>query len=346
MSDFPYTLEDVTPGWLAEVLHGPVIAFRVVDAHDGTTGRGLIEVEYRGEAELPRRLFLKFPPTDEMQRAFVVSSGMGRREALFYRQLSREVPVRVPHCYYANASDGGEQYIMLLEDLEESGCTFRNAGNRYSMAYLRSVLSAFADLHGAYWDSSRFADDLDWIEPPVQHPIGAQLVERALELHADEMPPVFTELGKLYLAQTDAIHKLWEVGVPTLVHGDVHDGNQFCDGDTPGFYDWALMAKGPAMRDVGYFLAGTLKREDVQHLAELLGFYRERLVETVPQAPSVEELLEGCRRHAAYVWVGAAATLAMGDEWQPTSYVRSTLERLHANLEAIGSVDAITQALS
>ena len=54
--------------------------------------------------------------TDEMQRAFVVSSGMGLRESTFYASLSAELPVRVPRCYFAASEDSGEQYIMLLEN--------------------------------------------------------------------------------------------------------------------------------------------------------------------------------------------------------------------------------------
>ena len=57
---------------------------------------------------------------------------MGRRETRFYATLSGEIPVRVPHCYFAASDDAGEEYIMLLEHLEDSGCTFRNARTRYS----------------------------------------------------------------------------------------------------------------------------------------------------------------------------------------------------------------------
>ena len=49
--------------------------------------------------------------------------------------------------------------------------------------------------------------------------------------------------------------------------------------------------------------------------------------------------------HAAYVWVGAAVTLAMGDAWQPVSYVKASLERLHAAMDYLGSVAAIRSAI-
>ncbi len=345
MLAIPAKLDEVTADWLGTVLDAPVCGVQVLDAHAGTTGRAIIELTYDAPARQPSRLFVKLPPVDELQRAFVCSTGMGRREALFYRHLSAEIPVRLPRCHYADADDSGEHYIMLLENLEDSGCTFRPASSRYSMDLLRSVLTSFARLHAAYWDSPRFQGDLGWIEPPRQHPIGVELVGRALEQHADSMPPVFTALAELYLADADAVHRLWGQGTHTLVHGDVHDGNQFMDRDTPGFLDWAIVSRAPAARDVGYYLAGVLRPEDCAQFEALLAFYRQQLRAGGIELPDSQNLLDQCRWHAAYVWVGAVATLAMGEAWQPSSYVLRTLENLHANLESLHTVPALRAAL-
>ena len=40
----------------------------------------------------------------------------------------------------------------------------------------------------------------------------------ALEQFGGDMPPVFTTMAQLYLANADAIHRLWNEGVPTLIH--------------------------------------------------------------------------------------------------------------------------------
>lgn len=342
----PRDLSSLSLDWLSEALQAPVTGFSVVDAHAGTTGRALLKLDYREALELPRQIFVKLPPTDELQQQFVTSSGMGRREALFYGSLAAEVPVRVPRCYFAASDEAGEAYIMLLENLVDSGCTFRNASKRYSPQYIRQILAAFARLHAAYWASPRFAGDLAWLQPPLQHKIGAQLIARALQLHADTMPGVFQEMGDLYLAHTDAIHQLWLRGEPTLIHGDVHDGNLFYDAGEPGFLDWAMVASGPAMRDVGYFLAGTLTAEDQQESGrEMLVYYREQLLALGARAPSEAELWQQYQWHAAYVWVGAAVTLAMGDAWQSVNYLKSSMERLHAALETLDSVQSIRSAL-
>jgi len=345
MPELPLTPEDISAAWLSEVLDAEITSLRLVDAHAGTTGRAVIAIEHR-LSHLPDRLFVKLPPTDEMQRHFVVSTGMGRKEVQFYQRLSEEVPLRVPRSYYSESNADGTRYIMLLEHLEDTGCTFRNASTRYGRAYIEQVLAAFARLHGAYWESERFSQDLSWLAPPVQHDIAITLVQRALDLHGARMPPVFSQMARLYLDHTDAIHALWQRGASTVIHGDVHDGNFFYDGDQPGLLDWAIVSRGSAMRDVGYFLAGTLKASHQRDWArELVQHYQQGLSQHCSNPPDFEELWLQYRHHAAYVWVGSTVTLAMGEEWQPVSYVLAGLERVHAALETLDTVGALRAAL-
>ena len=153
MLSIPETIDEISSDWLTQVLDREVTACRVEDAHSGTTGRAVLALGYGHEAVGPKRLFVKLPPTDAQQQEFVISSGMGRREARFYQQLSAEVPVRVPHCYYAATDASGEQYIMLLEDLEAGGCSFRNATSHSSIDYIKRVLACFARLHASFWCS-------------------------------------------------------------------------------------------------------------------------------------------------------------------------------------------------
>ncbi len=338
----PTEIEQVTPSWLSQVLNARVDTATVQDAHYGTTGRAVMALE--GANSLPRRVFIKLPPNSAAQREFVVSNGMGKREAKFYRALSAEVPIRVPGCFHADWDDGGGEYIMVLEHLEDAQCTFRNVGSAYSKRYLECWLDRFAQLHAAYWDSPRFAGDLGWVQPPVQHAIAPVLVGQALEKHADEMPSVFSDMAQLYLDHTDRVHALWLEGTPTLIHGDVHDGNTFMDNEEPGLLDWALVARAPGMRDVGYFLAGTLAADDqAGWYPQLLAFYRQRLEAHGAAPPSIEELVLQYRRHAAYIWLSATVTLVMGDAWQPVAYVQSSLRRIHTALEVLDSVGALSE---
>ena len=356
MHTIPLALEEITPDWLSEVLAGPypgsvVSAVELETAHVGTTGRALLRVTYEGGSELPTRLFVKLPPDDTAQRNFVAEVGMGRTEARFYRELADELGIAVPRCLYANFNAAGDRYIMLLENLQDRGCTFRNASVRYSLDYLRQVLDAFVSLHGQFWNSRRFAAGLDWIQPPVFHPMGPALVKRACDQLAAGMPAVFTDMASLYLDHTGDIHQLWNEGVPTLVHGDIHDGNMFYDPGWrgrggPGFLDWGVMSRTSAMRDVAYFLAATPTPADRrEHLSALLDYYFERLQERVEERLERDALMREFRWHTAYVWVGAVTTVAMGNQWQSLNYVTATLERLHLALEHSAGVAALREAI-
>jgi hypothetical protein len=354
MGQLPISLQEISASWLSEALcerypGTEVSAVAVDDAHTGTTGRALIRLQYENNPGLPERMFVKLPPTDEAQRQFVVEVGMGRREAGFYRDLADSLPIATPRCFYADSNQEGDRYIMLLEDLQERGCSFRNASQNYSLDYVRAVLSAFARLHAMFWNSARFSADLSWLQPPEFHPMGPKLVQRALDRYSASMPPVFTTLGQLYVNHASDVHALWNRGIPTLVHGDCHDGNLYFDPDVndeggPGFLDWALLSRTSCMRDVAYFLAGTPTPEDRrQHQEALLEFYFKALECEGVESLDRPALQQQYRWHVAYVWVGAATTLAMGSEWQPVDYVLGTMRRLNLAVADSACVEALSQ---
>ena len=356
MTQIPIAVADISAEWLSAVLSErhpgtAVRSFIVEDAHAGTTGRALLRLAYANNPGLPERLFVKLPPDDAQQRAFVAELGMGKKEARFYRDLAAELPLAVPHCYHASFNEAGDRYIILLENLEDRGCTFRNASTNYSLDYIRGVLDAFACLHGRFWDSPRFAADLDWIRPPDFHPMGPKLVEKALQQYAASMPQVFEETASFYLENVDAVHALWNQGVATLVHGDIHDGNLYYDPELagqggPGFLDWGVMSRTSCMRDVAYFLAGTPTPEDRrQHQQQLLDDYFSALESQLAGPIDRAALHEQYQWHIVYVWVAAVTTLAMGSEWQPLNYVSRTMERLHLALADNQGLAALKSAL-
>ena len=74
-------------------------------------------------------------------------------------------------------------------------------------------------------------------------------------------------------------------------------------------------------------------------------YYRAMLTEEGIVAPPIEDLWQQHRCQVLYPWVGAVTTLAMGDEWQPLSYVMATLERLHTLLAALDTGDAVREGI-
>lgn len=104
-TEIPDRPEAITAEWLSTAVQhvapdARAMEIEVVDAHSGTTGRAQLRVVWEG-GNLPNFIFAKLAPTDPIQRAMAVSTGMGAREARFYRELAEEVPVRVPRGHLA-----------------------------------------------------------------------------------------------------------------------------------------------------------------------------------------------------------------------------------------------------
>ncbi len=350
--DIPMAPDEIGPRWLSRALGQRFPGVRVsrvevVDAHAGTTGRAKLRLGYEADAGAPEHVFVKLPPGDPAQREMVRSTGMGRREARFYAELADETPLRVPRPWFAAANEDGTAYIMLLEDLARTGCTFRNARDGSTPEYTREVVTALARLHAHFWNTERFAGDLAWVEPAPRHPIGPLLIQRALDQYAGDMPAVFADAGRLYVEHTEAVYDLWDEGEATLVHGDAHIGNLFSDGPRAGFLDWACLSRTPGIRDVSYFLTNSVASDERRRDEEaLLRHYLATLGEAgVDDPPSFDDLWRRHRRHALYSWVSATVTIAMGDQWQPLRYALASVKRANDALADLRSVELLRDEL-
>ena len=330
----PVEVDDLTPTWFSSVLEREVTAATVVDRSSGTTGRARVVLE--GEPGLPASVFVKLPPFDERQRAFVDATRMGVTEARFYRDLANEVPVRVPEVWFA-ATDGSD-YVMVLEDLVASGARFPTPDDHDIAGRMRDIVEQLARLHARYWESDRFAagNDLEWLAKRGAGggDGGRWFIERAVETLGgqmdDEMDGAFHRIAAIYLARTEDVVALWHEGAGTMIHGDPHLGNLFVDscvdscvdvdgerGDRTGFLDWAVVCRAPGMRDVAYTLCNSVpsevrrqvERELVDRYCELLGAGDVTL--------DAAEAWDQYRLHAVYSWVAAASTAGMGSKWQP-----------------------------
>ncbi len=235
--------EAIAPVWLSEALSASlpgveVVGVEVVDRHSGTTGRARLRLDYASGSTGPETVFVKLPPFQEAQRGLVAATDMGRREARFYDVLSTETPVRVPRCYFAAYGDEPTDYICILEDLDAAGCSFPKSVEAHAREHGGQLIEALAVLHAHFWEDERFQSELSWVPPAMRGALGAKLIDQARERFAGDLPPVFTELCRLYVEHHERVCDLWDEGGSTLIHGDCHTGNQFVDGEQVGLYDW------------------------------------------------------------------------------------------------------------
>lgn len=349
---FPDAPEAVTPEWLTAALRttspdAEVTAVEVLAQHAGTTGRLRLGLTHAPGAPGPASVFVKLPPFEDGQRKLVAATDMGRREARFYAELAGEVPLRVPGCHYAAHGEERTEYVMVLEDLEASGCRFTDRADPGDEEHAGKVVEGLARLHAHFWEDARFGDGtLDWVRPAMRGKRGADFVAMAKEQFVAESPPVFAELCDLYIERSDDIVELWDEGETTLVHGDTHSGNQLVDGDAVGLYDWAVISRSPGVRDLAIFLGNScdtgLRRE---HEAAWLATYRQVLLGAGVDTPPVGVLFDRYRRCVLYAWIAATTTAAMGSRWQPIEVGLAGMARATAACADLDTLGAFRDAL-
>ena len=181
------------------------------------------------------------------------------------------------------------------------------------------VIEALARLHAHFWQDARFESELAWVPRAMRGALGAKLIEQAREKFSGDFPPVFAELCRLYAEHHERVCDLWDEGESTLIHGDIHAGNQFLDAGQVGFYDWAVISRSPGIRDVGIYLCNScptdLRRAEQDELAARLPRRADRRRRRL--RPRSRRLWRRYRRAVLYGWVAATTTAAMGDRWQP-----------------------------
>ena len=185
---------------------------------------------------------------------------------------------------------------------------------------MERTIDAFAALHAPFWASPRFAPDGDlaWVERRSRgYGSAAAFISFAVEQLGANLPDASRRLAEVYVPRADGVAALLADGTPTLVHGDAHLGNMFADGDTPGFLDWAMVSAAPSLRDVAYFLGGSVPTE-LRRARErdLIARYCERLREG-GVALDFDAAWEQYRVQLITAWIAAVATAAMGSHWQP-----------------------------
>jgi aminoglycoside phosphotransferase (APT) family kinase protein len=346
----PTTAEAITPGWLGEVLgsSGPrVAAVEVAGAHSGTTGRAMLRVRWEPpDAGLPERIFAKLPPDDAIQRQMVAATDMGRREARFYADLARAVPVRVPAPLWAGWGPDSSQYLMLLEDLAASGCDFPTAADPGLLDFTRAVVEELARLHARFADWPRFAASHPWVAGAMRNEWGRLLVQAGLDAYRDGMPPEFAAIGELYVAHMEAINDWLDRGPHTLVHGDCHLGNLFRDRSRPGFLDWACTSHAPGLRDVAYFLCNSIPVEmRRKEERDLLARYREALRAAGAAVAPLDATWRDYRRLSLTSWVAATATAAAASRMQPIEVGLRAMKRTNAAAADLELVPLLREAL-
>jgi len=351
----PVAVEDVNAEWLTEALQATHPGARVerverLGGHEGTTARERLAIVGGVEESpgLPRTLFLKTAPRPLATRLFTTLFDLGAAEVDFYASFGESFPIRIPRAHCARRAGAGGRFVLLLEDLEASGCRFTTAEQPRTLAEARAVVETLAHLHAAFWESPRFSEDLAWLRSPGSNPeiglewwISARSNEPALARFGDCVSPEVRRNAHRIHDHRPLLESHWARLPRTLIHGDPHAGNLYFAGDEVGFFDWQVVQAGPGLRDVGYFLVNSVETDlRRRHERELLAHYAGVLrAHNVPSATE-EAMWEEYRLFALYTWIAISVTGA-APGLQPREVVRRAFARTGAALDDLGSFEAL-----
>jgi Phosphotransferase enzyme family len=275
----PADVSDLSPAWLSEVLGTEVVDVEVLSQAVATNQRMRIGVTYASADTGPASLFVKLAPLDPAHREMIMAGTMGEREAQFYADVAPLVDLRIPHTYYAGTDDSGG-FVLLLEDLAASGCSFSDGSWGVTADAAAGALEDLARFHARFGDAVARAAVAPWLDVPRVRRTNfvAGLLRNVLDEHREVLTPAYAAAGELYVEHHERLDRLWHSGPQTYVHGDPHIGNVFLDDGRVGFFDWGLSRVSTPMRDASYFLTMTVDPEERRRSEQdLLRLYLDSL---------------------------------------------------------------------
>ncbi len=304
-SRLPTHPDGLTPAWLSAILDAPVANVQILHHAFSTNQRARIGLSYEEGGDGPDSLFVKLAPLDEGHRAMIGAIGMGEREARFFSDVSEGIDLRVPRCHFAGAD--GNDFVLLLEDLTTSDCRFSQGEWGVTSASAARALEELALFHACFERAEARDEVAPWLRQSDRSPGSestAGLMRLVLDQKAEVLSETYRSIGELYVDHHAAFHAIWDAGPRTYIHGDLHIGNVFMDGDRVGFLDWGLSKTSTHLRDVSYFLTMSVdieeRRSDERALLKL---YLDALKAAGGEEFSFDAAWQAYRLNASYTVV-------------------------------------------
>jgi aminoglycoside phosphotransferase (APT) family kinase protein len=351
--------DELTPAWFEQALapRHPgvrVAAADVISVKEMTNTHVVVSLTYDEPAGAPSGVFVKLPPIDTRRRELLGTSVMGVNEARFYERLAPLLELRVPTPHAAYVEDDGG-FVMVLEDLVQTGCTPYDGSIGVSADAAAAALEELAGMHVSY-EPAAARSALSWIAPPkTARPvdpdapdISTKLLRRGLEKYRERIGDAYAAVSELLLADRAAINALWAAAPPTVVHGDLHIGNLFDDHGRVGFFDWGLMAVADPLRDASYFLCLAMDIDDRRaHERDLLQHYLNARRARGGREIGWEEAWERHRIWSAYTVLAScqAIQVPFGASEQTHRFANAFLERSKAAVADLDAAGALVASL-
>lgn len=289
MSEIPSCVDELTPGFLGDILGSDVqsIDLEPIGLEAGILGElARVHLTYGPQAAGPQSVVVKLPTSAAQNRAVGMAFKFYEREVRFYQELAADSGVAVPHCFFSHSAPEREEFVLVLEDL--SGYRQVEQSDGAAAAEARLVVEAAARMHAQWWARTEL-DSFDWL-PRIDGPGERELTN---ELYVEGWAPFLDRFGDALTAEqiaagevvrehfTQVIDHLGTDPI-TIAHGDLRVGNLFFNAQASGrdlvVIDWQIAVQARGAFDLAYFVGGSLQTaERRESERELVAEYHDAL---------------------------------------------------------------------
>ena len=304
----PTSADELTPAWFSLVFRELGEDAEVASvALERLGGRSSLVCRARlarkdGRATVPPSVIVKLPVARSPGRLGMVASAY-EREMRFYRELAPRLNLSVPAVYWSDIDAETGDCVLVLEDF--GGAPAAPDGLDAAPGRALLVLSELAHLHAAWWESPELpgygflrthGDFIDRVDAALPAALPLFLERLGPRLHPDERA-VFEALPRGFRRAAEPL-----LSAPlTLVHHDVHLQNVLIGGDGEQtrvvFIDWQLVQRSAGVRDVSFFVGGSLAAgRSAREERDLLRYYWQQLRDAGVAGYTFERLMEDYRR--------------------------------------------------
>jgi hypothetical protein len=274
MTTIPASAAAIDVAWLNEVLAPQGVGtISSVTAKNLGEGVGILAevtrltLNYENGQSGPGTLVAKVTSPAPENVFLCQMMGFYAREVAFYQQIAPALTaIRAPHCYHADVSADGAQFVLLLEEVTEARCPNQIDGITVSEA--TRIIDMVAALHIAYWDSPEL-ESMAWL-PPMNNPLykaggamGQANWDGFVANYGDDLTPDVLDVAKRCVDNYPALLD-WVVslGNPTLTHTDCRAENYLFGGsagdDAITMVDFQLCTRHVGVWDVANLVGASL----------------------------------------------------------------------------------------
>jgi hypothetical protein len=213
----------------------------------------------------PATMIAKMPTLDPGGRQVCGLFRFYEREIQFYDQLAVSMPIRTPTAYYTAMDIAADDYLLLLEDIDDLRVGDEVAGCRIAEAEV--AIRAIATVQAGWWDEPKL-EALEWM-PAINAPVhqsaqGAyqQALPAFLQMFGDRLSSRMRETSERMATRIITMQHHFAQAPRTITHSDFRLDNMFFGDDSQmALIDWQITWRGRGIFDVAYFLSTALPRE-------------------------------------------------------------------------------------